>query len=43
MILVKNWKFLSSVLFFEQGLDMCGYDAVNRKRGLFRLQSVIFT
>lgn len=26
MILVKNWKFLSSVLFFEQGLDMCCYE-----------------
>ena len=38
MILVKNLKFLSSVLFFEQGLDMYFYDVVNRTRGLFRLE-----
>ena len=35
MILVKNMKFLSSVLFFEQSLDMYFYDVVNSKRGLF--------
>ena len=33
MILVKKLKFLSSVLFFEQCLDMYFYDVVNRKEG----------
>ena len=41
MILEKKLKFLSSLLFFEQGRDMYFYDVVYRKR-VFRLQKCHF-
>ena len=42
MILEKKLKFLSSLLFFEQGRDMYFYDVVYRKRRVFRLQKCHF-
>ena len=43
MILVKNSKFLLSLLFFEKGLDMCFYDVVYKKEGFLECKNVIFT
>ena len=35
MILGKNSKFLSSLLFFEKGLDMYLYDVGSKKKKAF--------
>ena len=37
MIFVKNSKFLSSLLFFEKGLDMYFYDVVYKKECLLHI------
>ena len=42
MILVKNSKFLSSLLFIEKFLDMCFYD-VYKREGFLDYKSVMFT
>ena len=41
MILVKNSKFFSSLLFFEEGLDMYFYDVVYKKEGFLDSKNVI--
>ena len=41
--LVKNSKFLLSLLFFEKGLDMYFYDVVYKKEGFLECKNVIFT
>ena len=43
MLLVKNSKFLLSLLFFEKGLDMYFYDVVNKWEGFLEYKNVIFT
>ena len=43
MLLVKNSKFLLSLLFFEKGLDMCFYDVVYKWEGFLEYKNVIFT
>ena len=43
MLLVKNSKFLLSLLFFEKGLDMYFYDVVYKWEGLLEYKNVIFT
>ena len=43
MILVKNSKFLSSLLFIEKCLDMYFYDVVYKKKGFLECKNVIFT
>ena len=43
MILVKNSKFLLSLLFFEKGLDMYFYDVVDKKEGFLECKNVVFT
>ena len=42
MILVKNSKFLSSLLFIEKFLDMYFYD-VYKREGFLDYKSVMFT
>ena len=42
MILVKNSKFFSSLLFFEKGLDMQFYDFVYGKEGFPDYENFIF-
>ena len=41
--LVKNAKFLSSLFFFEKGLNMYFYDVVYRKGSFLDYKNVIFT
>ena len=43
MLLVKNSKFLLSLLFFEKGLDMYFYDVVYKKEGFLECKNVVFT
>ena len=43
LIFVKNSKFLSSLLFFEKGLDMYFYDVVYKKEGFLDNKNVIFS
>ena len=43
MILEKNSKFLSSLFFFEKGLNMYFYDVVYKKEGFLDYKNVIFT
>lgn len=43
MIFVKIWKFLSSRLFFEKGLDMYFYDVVYKKEGFLDYKNVFCT
>ena len=43
MILVKNSKFLSRLLFFEKCLAMYFYDVVYKKKGFLDYKNVIFT
>ena len=43
MLLVKNSKFLLSLLFFEKGLDMYFYDVVYKWEGFLEYKNVIFT
>ena len=43
MILVKNLKFLSSLLFSEKCLDMHFYDVVYKREGFLDYKSVMFT
>ena len=43
MLLVKNSKFLLSLLFFEKGLDMYFYDVVYKKEGFLECKNVILT
>ena len=41
--MVKNSKFLLSLLFFEKGLDMYFYDVVYKKEGFLECKNVILT
>ena len=43
MLLVKNSKFLLSLLFFEKGLDMYFYDVLYKWEGFLEYKNVIFT
>ena len=43
MIFVKNSKFLSSLLFFEKGLDMYFYDVAYKKEGFLDYKNVFCT
>ena len=43
MLLVKNSKFLSSLLFFEKGPDMYFYDVLYKKKSFLEYKNVIFT
>ena len=43
MIFVKNSRFLSSLLFFEMGLDMYFYDVVYKKEGFLGYKNVFCT
>ena len=43
MLLIKNSKFLLSLLFFEKGLDMYFYDIVYQKEVFLEYKNVIFT
>ena len=43
MLLVKNSKFLLSLLFFEKGPDMYFYDVVYKGEGFLEYKNVIFT
>ena len=43
MIFVKIWKFLSSRLFFEKGLDMYFYDVVYKKEDFLDYKNVFCT
>ena len=40
MIFVKNSRFLSSLLFFEKGLDIYFYDVVCKKEGFLDYKNV---
>ena len=40
MLLVKNSKFLLSLLFFEKGLDMYFYDVVYKWEGFLEYKNV---
>ena len=41
--MVKNSKFLLSLLFFEKGLDVYFYDVVYKKEGFLECKNVILT
>ena len=43
MIFVKKSKFLSSLLFFEKGLDMYFYDVAYKKEGYLDYKNVFCT
>ena len=43
MIFVKNSRFLSSMLFFEKGLDVYLYDVVYKQEGFLDYENVFCT
>ena len=43
MILVKNLKFLLSLIFFENDLDMMSNNVLNTKKGFLDYKNVILT
>ena len=42
MILVKNSKFLSNLLFFEKAVDMYFYDFVYKKKGFLDYNVIVW-
>ena len=43
MILVKNWKFLPSLLFFKLGLDILSDDVLDKKQGFLYYKNNFLT